>query len=84
MKAFIDGNTPTPDGDGGDLAEQIMLGLRLKKGVDISLLPTKSLDVYLKNGLAKTENGKFYLTNQGMLLSNQIISRILEDIYENS
>jgi oxygen-independent coproporphyrinogen-3 oxidase len=84
MKAFIDGNTPTPDGDGGDLAEQIMLGLRLKKGVDVALLPTKNLDVYLKNGLAKTENGKFYLTNQGMLLSNQIISRILEDIYENS
>ncbi len=79
MKAFITGNTPTPDGDGGDTAEQIMLGLRLKKGVDISLLPTQNLNIFVKNRLAKIENGKLYLTNQGMLVSNQIISHILEE-----
>lgn len=80
MKEFINGNTPTPDGVGGDKAEKIMLSLRLKKGVDITLLPTKNLDFYIKNGLGKIENGKFCLTNQGMLVSNQIISQLLEDL----
>ena len=80
MKAFINGTSPTPDGDGGSTEEQIMLGLRLKKGVDITLLQNQNLDFFVKHGLAEIQNNKFYLTNQGMLLSNQIISQLLEGL----
>ena len=84
MKAFTLGNAPTPDGDGGDMCEQIMLGLRLKKGVDANLLDSQMLNLYTKNGLGNITNGKFSLTNQGMLVSNQIISQLLEAYNENS
>ena len=84
IKAFTLGNTPTPDGDGGDKCEQIMLGLRLKDGVDANLLDPKMLDLYTKNCLGKIKDGKFGLTNQGMLVSNQIISQFLEAYNENS
>lgn len=80
LKAFINGNIPTPDGDGGDKGEQIMLALRLKKGVDISLLPVNKLDLYVKNNLAEINDGFFSLSDQGMLVSNQIISQLLEEI----
>ena len=82
LKAFIKGNLPTPDGDGGDLQEQIMLFLRLKNGIKIDTLPTKAIkkcELFAKNGLAVLENGNFALTNNGMLLSNTIISEILEE-----
>ena len=82
LKAFIKGNTPVPDGDGGDLSEQIMLALRLKDGVKTEILPTaaqKKCELFAQNGLAILENNHFSLTNDGMLLSNTIISEILEE-----
>lgn len=82
LKAFIKGNTPIPDGDGGDLSEQIMLALRLKDGIKTADLPTAAVqkcELFAKNGLGIFENGIFSLTNNGMLLSNTIISEILEE-----
>ncbi len=82
LKAFIKGITPTPDGEGGDLSEQIMLALRLKDGIKTEKLPTaavKKCELFAKNGLGILENGSFSLTNSGMLLSNTIITEILEE-----
>ena len=82
LKAFIKGNCPTPDGEGGDLSEQIMLALRLKDGIKTEDLPTaakQKCELFSKNGLAILDDGNFSLTNSGMLLSNSIISEILEE-----
>ncbi len=81
LKQFIKGNTPIPDGDGGDLGEQIMLSLRLKKGVETDILSPnaiKKCELFAKNGLGVLNGNNFSLTNPGMLLSNTIISEILE------
>ena len=81
LKQFIKGNTPIPDGDGGDLNEQIMLALRLKKGIKTDILPTKAIkkcELFAQNGLGVLKDDIFSLTDQGMLLSNTIISEILE------
>ena len=82
LKALIKGNTPTPDGDGGSTQEQIMLALRLKDGIKAEALPTaakEKCEFFAKNGLGIFENDNFSLTNSGMLLSNTIISEILEE-----
>ena len=82
LKAFIKGNSPTPDGDGGDKTERIMLALRLKDGIKTDILSpnaVKKCELFAKNGLAVLENGIFSLTNNGMLLSNTIICEILEE-----
>ena len=81
LKAFIKGNTPIPDGDGGDLSEQIMLALRLKDGIKTDALSPKAIkkcELFAKNGLGVLKDDIFSLTDQGMLLSNTIISEILE------
>ena len=81
LKQFIKGNTPIPDGDGGDLEEQIMLALRLKKGIKTDTLSPKAIkkcEIFANNGLGVLKDNLFSLTDQGMLLSNTIISEILE------
>ena len=84
LKEFIKGTCPLPDGEGGSAEEKLMLALRLKKGVDTQNLPQNKLELFAKNGLATIENGKFSLTNKGMLVSNQIISELLENLNENT
>ena len=82
LKAFIKGNSPTDDGFGGDLSEQIMLALRLKDGIKTDILPEnaiKKCELFYKNGLGILKDGHFRLTNRGMLLSNSIITEILEE-----
>ncbi len=82
LKAFIKGITPIPDGNGGDRCEQIMLELRLKEGIKTNDLPTaakEKCELFVKNGLGILKNSIFSLTNNGMLLSNTIISEILEE-----
>lgn len=82
LKAFIKGNTPTDDGFGGDLSEEIMLSLRLKEGIKTEMLPesaVKKCELFYKNGLGVLKDGHFRLTDQGMLLSNSIITEILEE-----
>lgn len=79
LKGFTEGNPPLPDGMGGTAEEKIMLGLRLKKGIDISDLPKEKTDLFVKNGLAKISDGRFSLTDSGMLVSNTIITELLEN-----
>lgn len=65
-----------PDGDGGGIKEKIMLGLRLNKGIDKSLV-TKDYSQFAKMGLIEETDKKISLTPQGMLVSNIIISQLI-------
>lgn len=89
LKGFIAGNKPLPDGIGGGKEEYIMLKLRLATGIsaaEYKLKFGKSLPQSLLEHchrfktagfMAETQDG-FCLTNKGMLLSNTIISQLLE------
>lgn len=77
---FINGSSPLPDGIGGTEAERIMLSLRLSKGLEIEFNRKleKKCDLLEKNGLLYTDKNRIVLTDKGMLLSNSIITEILE------
>lgn len=82
LKAFINGNEPIFDALGGDSKEKIMLALRLDSGINTEILPQKSKEkcsVFSKNGLGSLKDNRFSLTDRGMLVSNAIITEILED-----
>lgn len=82
LKEFIDGNEPEFDDVGGDEKEKIMLNLRLKDGINTECLPqkaTKKCELFASNGLGEIKDGCFALTDKGMLVSNTIITEILED-----
>lgn len=91
LKGFIGGNSPVADGQSGGIEEYVMLRLRLKDGIDIN--ETENLfnikfspefffkcESFEKNGLINKNENKISLTNKGMLVSNSIITEILECI----
>ena len=82
LPEFLEGTSPLPDGEGGSEEERIMLALRLSKGVKLEL--TESLEkkcrLLSQNKLLNINYQSFSLTDQGMLLSNSIITEILECI----
>ncbi len=82
LKEFINGNEPVFDAIGGETAEKLMLALRLSDGIETKNLPQKAINkckLLAKNGLGILENDRFALTDKGMLVSNAIITEILED-----
>lgn len=83
--------SPVYDGTGGDKEEYIMLRLRLRSGIGIKEYSEKfgeelgeaffgKCKLFEKNGLLKYENGRIYLTDKGMLLSNSVIAELSESI----
>ena len=84
LKAFINGNAPLSDGEGGSDQEKLMLALRLKDGIDGNILPKDKTKIFVENGFAEVTDGKFSLTDKGMLVSNQIITELLENYNENT
>ena len=72
------------DGLGGDMEERLMLGLRLKKGIDLSEFLCDNINVrerikILEDGNLVRLNGNILsLTDKGMLLSNAVIADLLE------
>lgn len=64
------------DGAGGGIDEKIMLGLRLTKGIDKSLIK-KDYSEYVKLGFIKESDTRIALTEKGMLVSNVIINALL-------
>ena len=93
IKNFISGNDVINDGDGGDLEEYIMLSLRLKRGLNTEELYKKydftlphnfykKCEAFEKAGFIAVKNNNYCLTAEGMLLSNSIISELLEEIGE--
>lgn len=65
-----------PDGDGGSDEERIMLSLRLNEGIDKSLLK-KPYEQFIKMGLMGENKDRVFLTPEGMLVSNTIISELI-------
>lgn len=65
-----------PDGDGGNIEEQIMLGLRLNKGIDKNLVKNDYSN-FVKAGFLTETDKKIALTPKGMLVSNYIISELI-------
>ena len=71
------------------LEEEIFLGLRLKKGINLSNVNEKYnidfekkyksiLEKYLQTGHLCIDNGNLYFSTQGFLVSNEILSEFLE------
>ena len=88
FNAFVNGNSPIQDGNGGDFTEYAMLGLRLTEGLNEDkvfekfghLIPNEIYEkskIFIDNGyMTKTENG-IALTRKGFLMSNSILAEIL-------
>lgn len=90
LKAFLEGADPMADGAGGDFEETVLLRLRLSDGLDLKTTADRfgvripkslwqRLEQYVRAGLGSLQNTTFSLTDTGMLVSNQIISDILEE-----
>lgn len=83
LKKFLNSNAPVFDSFGGVDHEKIMLALRLKEGIKTDVLPQnaiKKCEIFANNGLATLSNNRFALTDKGMLVSNSIITEILEEL----
>ena len=80
IDAFIKGCEPRFDTDGGDINEILMLALRLTEGYRGELperMQKRAEDPILSDFVICDENG-IRLTRRGMLVSNEIISRIID------
>lgn len=82
LTSFINGTAPVSDGIGGTKEEQIMLALRLNEGLAVEFNPKllNKCKLFEQNGLLKTNDNRIILTDKGMLLSNSIITEIMECI----
>lgn len=65
------------DGVGGTRDERLMLSLRLCEGADKSLLNDDGYKKFIQSGFLGENDGKIFLTEKGMLVSNFIISELL-------
>lgn len=86
--SFMNGNSPIPDGLGGDFTEYAMLNLRLIEGLNENKvferfghnIPNELYEkskIFIDNGyMIKNENG-LALTRNGFLMSNSILAEIL-------
>ncbi len=80
------------DSPAQDAFERLMLGLRLREGVDLSQIACldasfdaekqrfflKKAELFLKNGLMGFSDGRFFLTERGMLVSNILLAELLD------
>lgn len=64
------------DGEGCTDEEKIMLGLRLKKGIDTSIIKS-NYQKYVDMGYMEIRSGKLSFTPKGFLVSNTIISELI-------
>ena len=88
IEAFINSAETVDDGIGGDREEFVMLALRLSKGLIFSeyekrfgKLSDKLIErARLLKGLCLVDNTSIRLTDEGMLISNNIITNLLEVI----
>lgn len=86
IMTFIEGCEPVFDGAGGDKEEYVMLRLRLSKGLVFSeyekrfgKLPTALIKkAGLYKGLCIVDDNSIHLTDEGMLVSNNIIAELIE------
>ena len=65
------------EGPGGDREEQILLGLRLNRGIPETWL-THDPAPYIAGGFMRRTNDRIAFTPQGMLVSNTILAELLD------
>lgn len=91
IPAYMQNCKALSDGEGGNEQEYIMLSLRISDGIDISEFESKFLRpfpptilnkarLFEKNGLCITDGNTIRLTNEGMLVSNSIITSFTEEL----
>lgn len=85
LRGFIKSPEIIDDGTGGEKEEKLMLGLRLSKGVDLSQIygeipqnMKEKINLLQKAGYIKANLPHISLTDSGMLISNSIITELLE------
>ena len=86
LQGFVKNPQTVYDGASGDKQERLMLGLRLSKGVDLSEvygeIPESikmKINLFEKAGYIKANLPRISLTDSGMLISNSIITELLEN-----
>ncbi len=59
--------------------EKIMLGLRLKEGISVDEIKDKLnlAEEFVKEGYAKIDNNRFFLTPKGLMVSNSIAATLI-------
>ncbi len=88
FNAFLKGNSPIPDGNGGNFTEYAMLNIRLVEGLNEDKvfkrfghsIPKKIYEkskIFIDNGYMRADENGLALTRKGFLLSNMILSNIL-------
>lgn len=90
IQYFLNGNAPIYDGDACDVEEQIMLKLRLDTGIEISYIKENeaiNADRFIKKcryfesiGLMKINEKSVSLTDEGFLVQNSIVCKLLEEV----
>ncbi len=65
------------EGPGGDREEQILLGLRLNRGIPEDWLACDPAP-YIAGGFMRRTNGRIAFTPRGMLVSNTILAELLD------
>lgn len=84
LNYFLEGKEMVFDQDGGDLYDYVMLGLRLKEGIDLNRVNNEKFAnkaiKFCKLGYSNIENNRFYLNNKGFLVQNTILSELLEEL----
>lgn len=91
LDAFLAGEAPLPDGDGGTAEEYLMLSLRTDLGLPLAAFQArcgvapgpgfyKKLEEYAAYGLLHTENGTVRFTDRGFLVSNTMLSALLAEL----
>ena len=89
INKFINNAQPIDDGDGGSFEEYVMLRLRLTEGLKNENvktrfgfdIPHKMLErarLFERNGLTKVTDSNISLTPKGFLVSNAVISKLLD------
>lgn len=64
------------DGEGGTTEEKIMLGMRLAKGVEKSIVK-KDYSAYVRAGLLKETDTRIAFTPKGFLVSNTVLADLI-------
>ncbi|MCQ2454657.1 MAG: radical SAM family heme chaperone HemW [Clostridia bacterium] len=82
IKKYINCRQTVFDCIGGDRQEKLMLGLRLKKGIDLSEVLSDNivnkLAIFVNSGLIELNGTNLSLTDKGMLVSNSVITELSE------
>lgn len=86
LMGFIKNPQTVCDGEAGGRQEALMLGLRLSRGVDLSKIYGEmpeiikaKINLLQKAGYIKVNLPHISLTDRGMLISNSIITELLEN-----